>query len=307
MRYGIVGTGGIGGYYGAKLAKGGKDVHFLLHSDYEFVSHNGLRIDSKDGNFELKELHIYNHSNQMPQCDVILVCMKTTNNSLLKTILFPILKSDSVIILIQNGLGMEEDVQEMFPEAKIVGGMAFICARKTSPGHIEHLDEGRINLGGYSEHLDKLQLLDIVSDFQEVGIDADLVDLAVARWNKLVWNIPFNGMSVVLNAQTDELLNNKSTRLLIYELMQEVIQAAHYLGLPLLPGLADKMIDYTDNMIPYSPSMKLDFEQGREMEVHYIYTKPLAVATLAGIDMPKVAMLEKQLRFIQSRYINNER
>lgn len=301
MKYGIIGTGAIGGYYGAKLAKAGKDVHFLLHSDYDFVSHNGLRVDSKDGNFVLNDLHIYNDVKKMPECDVILVCVKTTNNALLKDLLAPILKPEGIVILVQNGLGVEEDVQQMFPDANIVGGMAFICSRKVNPGYIEHLDEGKINLGIYTPGLDKLRLLHVISDLQGAGVDADLVDLHAARWNKLVWNIPFNGMSVVLNAQTNELLANSSMRLLIYEIMQEVIQTAHHLGLPLLPGLADKMLAYTENMIPYAPSMKLDFEQAREMEIHYIYTKPLVAATLAGVEMPRVAMLEKQLRFIQSR------
>ena len=303
MRYAIIGTGAIGGYYGGRLAEAGKDVHFLFNSDYQYVKEHGLKIDSIKGNFTLPTINAYNSTEDMPKCDVVLVCLKTTNNHLLKTLLPPILHDETIIILIQNGLGIEEDVQTMFPNNKIAGGLGFICSRKNKKGYIEHMDEGKLNIGSYSPTIDTLKMLDIAADLEEAKVDTEVVDLNQARWTKLLWNIPFNGLSVVMNATTDELVKNKHTKLLIYDIMQEIILAANYCGAKLMPNIADRIIADTENMIPYSPSMKLDFEYKRALETLYIYTKPITTAVLAGVDMPRVAMLEKQLRYIEEQYL----
>lgn len=302
MRYGIIGTGALGGYYGGKLANAGKDVHFLFHSDYEHVKQHGLKVDSVDGNFIINPINAYNDTEHMPLCDVVLVCLKTTNNHLLASLLPPIIHEDTIVILIQNGLGIEADLQSTFPNLKIAGGLAFICARKLNKGHIEHLDEGNLNIGAYSE-IDILKLLEIASDFEEAQIAIEITDLNKARWQKLVWNIPFNGLSVVMNASTDQLIKNKHTQQLIYDMMQEVILAANHCGAELLPKVADKMMSSTLEMVSYAPSMKLDYDYKREMEIFYIYTKPISMAILEGIEMPKVAMLEKQLRYLESQFL----
>ena len=306
MNFGIIGTGGIGGYYGAKLAQAGNEVHFLLHSDYDYVKEHGLTIHSVGGDFVLDKPNIYNSTSSMPSCDVIFVCLKTTNNYLLKDLLPPLLKKDSLVVMVQNGLGIEEDIQRMFPDTFILGGLAFICTKKTSPGLIEHLDKGKLNLGIYTKGTSKLKVLELIDTLNDSHVDAELLDLDTARWSKLVWNIPFNGLSVVMNAQTDTLINNADTKLLIHEMMLEIIQTAHHLGLSLLPSIAERNIDDTEKMIAYSPSMKLDFDFQRELELFYIYTKPIVAATLLGLEMPRVSMLEKQLKFIQSKYINKQ-
>ena len=79
MKYAIIGTGAIGGYYGGKLAKAGNEVHFLLHTDYEYVKENGLQVDSCDGSFHLDQVNAYRSTADIPPCDVILVSLKSTN------------------------------------------------------------------------------------------------------------------------------------------------------------------------------------------------------------------------------------
>jgi 2-dehydropantoate 2-reductase len=111
--------------------------------------------------------------------------------------------------------------------------------------------------------------------------------------------MPFNGMTVALNTRTDLLLKNPATRQLIREQMMEVIGAAQHLGVKNLDeAFADKMIDMTDHMTPYSPSMKLDYDFHRPMEINYLYTRPIAIAREAGFDMPRLSMLEAELRFL---------
>ena len=138
MNYAVIGTGGIGGYYGSRLAQNGHDVHFLLHSDYAFVKEHGLQIDSCAGSFHLDRPAIYCAARDMPKCDVVLVCLKTVNNHLLESLLPSVVRDDTLVVLIQNGIGVEQDVQEKFPGLQLAAGLAFICSAKAGPGRIDH-------------------------------------------------------------------------------------------------------------------------------------------------------------------------
>ena len=301
LTYAVVGTGAIGGYYGTKLARAGHDVHFLLHSDYDYVRQHGLKVSSCYGDFMLPSVQVYSDTHAMPKADVVLVGLKSTNQHLLRTLLPPLLKADTVVVLIQNGIGLEADVQSWFPGLWLAAGLAFICSAKTEPGHIRHQCYGSINLGNYSCP-DKKRIDAILSDFIESGIDAHEVEYAEARWKKAVWNMPFNGMTVALHTQTDQLLSCPATRQLIYEQMMEVIDAANALGITGLDeSFAQKMMETTDAMVPYSPSMRLDYDFGRPMEIEYIYTRPIAEARRAGAAMPRLEMLERELRFLERK------
>ena len=299
MRYGIIGAGAIGGYYGAKLARAGQDVHFLLRSDYEYVKQHGLQVDSCDGSFHLADVNAYLHTEDMPQCDVVFVCLKSVNNSKLQSLLPPLLHDHTLVVLIQNGIGVEEDVQKMFPDVQLAAGLAFICSSKTQPGVVNHQFYGNINLANYSCR-DEALMQAVVDEFREAGIETALVEYHEARWKKAVWNMPFNGMTVALLTQTDLLMKNPSTRQLIREQMMEVVNAAQHLGVKNVDAaFADKMIAMTDSMIPYSPSMRLDYDFHRSMEIYYLYTRPIEMARAAGYRMPKLEMLEAELRFLE--------
>ena len=298
MKYAIIGTGAIGGFYGARLDKAGFEVHFLLHTDYQYVVDHGLTIDSCDGNFTLPSPKVYDSTSEMPLCDVVIVALKTTQNHLLPSLLPPLLKPDTIILLIQNGIGVEADVQQLFPSQPIAAGMAFICSAKAGPGHINHQFYGNINIGNYSCH-NPQRYNQMLADFRAAGIGAADVEYLEARWKKAVWNMPFNGMTVALNTTTNRLLSCESTHRLIYDQMLEVIGAAQALGVKNLDTrFADKMIANTIKMPPYSPSMKLDFDFHRPMEINYLYTRPIAEARAAGFAMPKLEMLEAELKFI---------
>ena len=301
MRYGVIGVGAIGGYYGSKLAYSGQEVHFLSHSDYQFVKEKGMQVDSCDGSFHLDHVNVYQNPSDMPKCDVVVVGLKTVNNHLLPELLSSLLHEHTAVVLIQNGIGVEADVQQMFPELQLIGGLAFICSAKTEPGRVNHQCYGSINIANYSCK-DEALFDTILNDFTKAGIPTASVPYDEARWKKAVWNMPFNGMTVALNTRTDLLLKNPATRQLIRDLMMEVVEASRALGIAGVDeAFVEKMIDMTDNMTPYSPSMKLDFDFHRPMEIHYLYTRPIEMARAAGYRMRKLEMLEAELRFIEER------
>lgn len=299
LRYGIIGTGAIGGYYGGKLARQGHDVHFLFHRDYDYVVEHGLQVDSCNGSFHLDHLNAYQRAADMPPCDVVLVSLKSVNNALLPQLLPPLLSPDTLVVLIQNGIGVEEDVQQMLPDLRLAAGLAYICSAKTAPGRVNHQSNGNICFGNYSCP-DGERLETVVADFVAAGIKAGVVEYHEARWKKAVWNMTFNGMSVVLNAQTDRLMDGAHTERLIHRQMLEVIHAAQAVGVENInDDYAEAMLSLTRKMDPYSPSMKLDYDFHRPMEINYLYTRPIEEAHRSGVSMPMMEMLEAQLMFLE--------
>jgi 2-dehydropantoate 2-reductase len=126
-------------------------------------------------------------------------------------------------------------------------------------------------------------------------------DLLLVRWQKLVWNIPYNGLSVVLDATTDELMADNHTRSLVEQLMHEVVAGAAAAGRIIADRVIQQMIDHTLKMTPYRTSMKIDYDEKRSLEVEAIFGNPLRAAQAAGTDLPKIAMLYQQLKFLDAK------
>jgi 2-dehydropantoate 2-reductase len=299
-RYAILGTGALGGFYGARLARAGFDVHFLLHSDFDHVRAHGLVVDSKDGDFVLPTVQAYR---DMPHCDVVMVAWKTTQNHLLPALLPAVVAGDGVVVMMQNGLGSEGDAAQAVPGREILAGLCFLCSNKVGPGHIRHLDYGSVRLaryaadGGAGGTSDSMRA--IAQDLRAAGIVADLSDdLALARWQKLVWNIPMSGLSVVLDTDTHALMADPHTRALAEAIMLDVVAGAQACGRTIRPDFVQKMIDMTLAMPPYQASMKIDFDRRKPMELDSIYGNPVRAAAGA---MPLVEMLYRQLAFLDHR------
>jgi 2-dehydropantoate 2-reductase len=303
--YAILGTGALGGFYGARLQKAGFQVHFLLKSDYQQVSQYGLVVESKDGDFSLPQVNAYNDVEKMPRCDVVVVALKTTQNHLLPQILPPVVKDDGVVLVLQNGLGVEEEVAQIVGKISVLGGLCFLCSNKVGPGHIHHLDYGQITLGEFASNYHPTGITDkmrqIADDFQSAGISMDLAeDLLLGRWKKLVWNIPYNGLSVILDATTDELMADVHTRQLVEQLMYEVAAGAKSTGRILPDSFIQTMLDYTVKMKPYRTSMKIDDDEGRPLEVEAIFGNPLRKAQAAGVNLPQISCVYQQLKFLDA-------
>jgi 2-dehydropantoate 2-reductase len=305
-RYAIIGTGALGGYYGSCLAHAGIEVHFLLNSDYDHVREHGLVVESVNGDFTLPDVHAWNDARAMPPCDVVIVALKATNNDLLAELVPPPLTKDGVVLLFQNGLGVETELAAMVGDDRVMGGLCFLCSNKLGPGHIKHLDYGHISLGEYRAGYaaggltDRMQA--IADDFAKAGIDATpKEDLLQARWSKLVWNIPFNGLSVVLGAGTEALIANDETRTLSRDLMVDVQRGAAADGRVIETAFIDQMIEYTRAMKPYKTSMMLDHAAGRPLEVEAIFGNPLRAARAQGVELERLAVLYAQLVFIDAQ------
>ena len=286
-RIGIIGTGAIGGFYGMLLARAGHDVHFLLRSEYGAVVERGLQLNSAvHGALNLAPVQAYQHVDEMPPCDWLLVGAKTTANAELAPLIAKAAAPGAQVVLLQNGLAVEDELRPLLSDdLHLLGGLCYICVHRSAPGVIEHQALGAINLAYHSGPLtdDEARLAlaeEGASLLRSTGLDsAAMRDLADTR----------------------RLMSNADSRALIADMMQEVVQAAQALGYAMPDSYADKLLAATQRMPDYLPSMYHDFAQGRPAELHAIYEAPLAAADAAGFDMPKVRALYQALRFIQTR------
>ncbi len=304
-RYALIGPGAVGGLYGGRLAAAGHELHVLARSDAAHLRAHGLVVDTPTGSFHV-EPSVHTDTATMPDVDVVLVALKTTANAVLPDLLRPLVGAGAPVVLLQNGLGVEAAVADALPGATVLGALCFVCATKVGPGHVRLLDYGAVNVGQHTSDGSAAgatpPVVALVSDLNGSGTDAKVADdLVAARWRKLVWNIPYNGLSVVLDAGTDELMGDPSTRALVEDLMGEVVAAAAACGKGMRPDFVDEMVRTTDEMVPYATSMKLDHDAGRPMEIDAIYSAPIRAARAAGCQVPRIEVVERQLRLLERR------
>lgn len=315
VKIAIVGCGAVGSYYGAKLAQSGQEVHFLLRSDYETVRRQGVMVHSPLGDFR-----VHPKSARVPQeigpCDLVVIALKTTANSAFPTLLPPLVSSATIVLTLQNGLGNEEQLAHLFPSRQILGGLCFVCLNRIAPGEVLHLDHGQIVIGDF-EGPAQPRTHDLAAMFKAAGIPCLVSEnLARVHWEKLVWNIPFNGLGVASAAgyeavaagqvpqltapepclTTDRLLADPKWLDLVRELMREVVVAGRALGHDIDPALVEKQIHRTKSMGPYKASTLLDFERGHSLELASLFLEPLRLAQAAGVAVPTMEKLCRVLR-----------
>jgi 2-dehydropantoate 2-reductase len=293
-RIAVVGSGALGLFYGAMLQRAGQDLHFLLRRDLRAITANGLQVRSIDGDFHLPRVAGYASSREVGVVDLVLVGLKTFANPALVELVAPLVGPATAILTLQNGLGNEELLAEAFGIDAVLGGIAFLCANRGEPGTVLHLGEGRIRLGEAGGGL-SARARELAEMFSQAGIPCNaVVDLQRARWEKLVWNIPFNGLCALTGKDVTELLAHPPSARLVENIMNEVVTGANRqkLSEPLEGAkFIPKMLAMTRQMDHYRPSMMLDRLEGRPLELDAIYAIPLQRAKDRGVELPLIEML----------------
>ncbi len=298
MRVGVVGAGAMAGLYGAFLARAGYDVHFLMRSDYEAVRSRGLRVESCQGDFHLERVNCYREPGEMGVVDLVFVGLKTTANGHYEELIAPLVGAETRVLTAQNGLGNEERLAELFGAERVAGGLAFLCSNRKAPGVIRHLDYGFFRTGNFRRAPDA-KLRTFVGMMQKAGVECSTVDdLVRARWEKLIWNVPFNGLSALLDLTVDKIMEDGALHARAERLMKEVQRAAGADGVTIEDGFLEYMMGLTVKMEPYSTSMHLDRRHGRPMEIEAIIGEPLRRGRRCGLALPEMEGLYAQLREI---------
>ncbi len=302
LRIAVVGSGAIGSYYGAKLAYYGRDVHFLMCSDLGVVRKRGITVRSKMGNFRVAKVNGYASTTEIGPSDLVLVALKSTSNDELLELIPPLLHEKTMLLTLQNGFGNDDFLAENFGAERVLGALCFVCVSRTEPAVIEHYDFGRIALGEYRGYpLPRTH--DTAWEFKRCGVTCTVVEnLQLERWRKLVWNIPFNGLSITAGGvDTAQILADEKLRTEALALMDEVIAAAGKCGHFLPTAEALTQMQRTEEMGNYKPSTLIDFEAHKPLEIEAIWGEPLRRAKAAGANMPRLEKLYAQLRELDRR------
>jgi 2-dehydropantoate 2-reductase len=288
----VIGAGAVGTYYGGRLAHHGEDVRLLLRTDFPAIRRDGIRVSSVHGDFSLPQVRGYRTAAEIGPVDLVIVAWKATANDRLAEVLPPLLHADTQVLTLQNGLGNCEALAAITGAERVLGGLCFVCINRLAPGVISHSAGGRIAIGEWQPD-ERGRAAELARRFKAAGIPAEAVtNLAAAQWQKLVWNIPFNGLAVAAGGvTTDVLLAKPETEAEIRALMAEVIAAARALGLPLSDELIDLNVERTRPMGPYRPSSMIDYLAGLEVELGPIWDEPLRRARQAGLAMPRLEAL----------------
>jgi len=308
----VVGAGAVGTYYGARLAEQGHDVAFILRSDYAAVAEHGITVNSKDGDIRLHSPRITKNPVELAQTfqpDWILCALKATALSDAERLISPLIEPDTRLLAIINGLGIEEEFAKWMDPKKVFGGLAFTCINRSEPSVIDHLDYGPLTITHLGD--DPVELAIAMSLWEKVKVVTSVADSRLAaRYLKLCWNIPFNGLCVLAGGVTTEvIMQDPSLRSLAEKIMREVIEIGNAdlvnsMG-ELAPQLHNRVIDdlmtMTDTMIEYKPSTMIDFVEGREMEIDAIFQVALARGLALGVECVELEKMTKALHSISDQ------
>jgi len=292
----IVGAGAIGINYGVRLGKAGAETRFLLRRDLEAVRAHGLRVREKDQVLELRPAIAAASTEEIGPVDVVLIALKTTSNAALPRLLPPLLRADTLVVTLQNGLGNEDYLAGLIGPERVAGGICFIASTRTGPGEVTCYHPGSVTLGAYRRPPGP-RVQELASWLDRAGVKCRTVDnLDEARWRKLVWNIPFNGLAVAAGGlTTDRILADPELAAEVRSLMEEVARAGERQGFSVPQRFIEQQIEVTRPMAAYAPSSLVDFQAGRAVELESIWGEALRRAQAAGVAMPHLEKLYTRL------------
>lgn len=284
----IVGAGAIGSFYGAILKKAGCSVSTVLRSEYDAVKANGIKISSPLGDLSYQPDHVYRDGDTpAEEPDYLILCVKVLPGVDRAALVKPWMGSNTRLVLIENGLDIERELADAYPDNPIISCLAFIAASRTEPGVVEHKAYGKLVMGSYPEGIDD-HCRELSQLFIDGGINVDLTEQVVGeRWRKCLWNTPFNPLSVIANgADTRTILDTEGGEELIRAMIREVMDVAAAAGYPMEEKVIEQNIAGTRKMPPYKNSMALDYLNGRPIEREAVLGNVVAIAQRHGIPVP---------------------
>eukprot|EP00527_Entomoneis_sp_CCMP2396_P008927 CAMPEP_0198144318 /NCGR_PEP_ID=MMETSP1443-20131203/14437_1 /TAXON_ID=186043 /ORGANISM="Entomoneis sp., Strain CCMP2396" /LENGTH=424 /DNA_ID=CAMNT_0043807687 /DNA_START=212 /DNA_END=1486 /DNA_ORIENTATION=- len=330
LKVAIVGAGAVGSYYGARLHEVGHKCQFYTRTLPD--SGEGLQVTSTDGDIHIPadEWHVFNDTKQMQKADWVVVALKSSSLKVIPDLIIPLLQSTTRVLVIMNGL-IEDDLVRMIREKTndtnldrsqlaccqtLYGGMALICSNRLAPGRIDHSYAGLLSAGvavssSATPEEDEEAFRSLFRNTTvPITYDANLLR---GRWKKMVWNLPFNGISVAMGGITvDQIVNDPGLRKLAYTIMDETIATAnaelsavyddHDEWEPLGEAEKDQMMTLSDGMGPYKTSTMLDLTNRRAMEVRYMFREPVKRAEKLGVPVPHLQTLVAMIEAYQRKY-----
>ena len=294
----FIGMGAIGSLYASKCVSNTVEISCVARSDKDEIQKKGIRIihpNNDESIFYPKEVFssIKDVNNQP---DYIVITTKVLPNQSLVQDIKPLIGKKTCLVLLQNGIHIETAYQHMYPDTPLISGLAFVCVAKIAPATIHHQDYGRLILGLYPQGTHKY-VTEFAAIFDSSDISCKVSDtIQLERYKKLIWNAPFNPLSVIYKGKTtQELLADKVIKERIIAIMKDVQRLAASDGYKISDDSIKKNIDDTLTMKPYKTSMCLDWEAGRPLETDAILGNAIQRANDNQCDVPELRLLYDEL------------
>lgn len=283
-----VSSGAVGAYFCGRLAQNGAEVAVTVRSDRELVAEKGFDIKSIAGDFIFKPTQVLSSAAEYQfNADYLILTSKVLPDADMVELIKPAVKAGTVIVLIQNGIGIEDAIAQAFPDNEILSAIAYIGVSRVAPGKLDHQGAGKLIIGKFGGgESEKCKTL--CNMFEAAGVPAEYTsDIAFYRWKKLLWNVPFNALSVLGGGLlTNEMTDRNRTEELCKELMKEVIAVAGKCGVQLPANLVEENIEYTRNFPPYKTSMLVDCENYRPVEADAIVGRIVLYGEKFNVSIP---------------------
>ena len=297
----VIGTGAVGCYYGARLAEAGHDVRFLMRRDYDAVRADGLRVTSHLGDIHLTAPSVARTPEELAAdgpVDWLLVALKSCDLDQLAQLAPPVLSPATRILAIVNGIGIEEDIAEALRRYGVFGGLGFIGVGLPAPGKVLHREFGALEIGHHED--DARAVEEALALWAQTVVAVRPADcLLRARWVKLLWDMPFNGLSVVAGgANSDTIVETPALASFARSLMAEIAVIANAdlaaKGLPLIED-PDEACDHAMRLMGttehYIPPAGVEFVRRRPLEAEAMFDRPVQRAAALGVEAPLCAFL----------------
>ena len=288
MKIAIIGAGGVGGYFGGRLARAGFDVTFLARGEHlRKIQQNGLRVKSVNGDFVVENAQATDSLRKIGFADLVILAVKAWQVRDISVELAPVLKKDAIVLPLQNGVVTAEELAENIPAANIIGGLCKIISKVESPGVINHFALDPVVIFGEfgSRGMERSELLKSV--FDRAGVNSIVSDDITAElWKKFI-AICVSGLLAVTRTNYGELRELKETRQLMTDLIREIYALSQHMKINIEPEFPDKLISLIDTYPrETTSSLTRDVWEGRPSEIEYQNGTVVRLGEKHGVDTP---------------------
>ena len=266
----IFGAGGVGGYFGGRLAQAGENITFIARGEHlKALLNNGLQVKSINGDFSIKPVTATDQISQVSEVDAILVCVKTWQIPSAAKAIMPMLASSTMVVPLENGVETPAQLAEILGREHILGGLCQIASRIAAPGVIQHAGlEPYIAFGELDNHPSE-RTNALLNVFQHAGIKAEIpADINVALWNKFLFISAVSGLGAITRVPFGDFRQADGTRQLLLAALKECYAVALAEGVRLPSDSVDKTLAFIDSLPPATmASMQRDIIAGRPSEL----------------------------------------
>jgi len=287
MRIAVMGTGAVGGYFGAKLAAAGHELAFIARGQHlEAMRRGGLRIESPSGNLHIRDAAFAGSPADCRTVDLVLFCVKSYDTATALETLAPLLGDRTAILSLQNGVDNPAKIARRWGSARSFAGVVYIGAQVAAPGVILHSSGGKIVFGTSSASSGTAPE-PIAQTLSSAGIPCSISrNIEKIQWSKLLWNAPFCAIGALSRADVRQILASQPLRKLVIDCMLEVQAAALTRGIDLPPSLFDQTLAFSADLGNFKPSMLQDLEAGKPLEYEAFNGLVVKILQQAGQPAP---------------------